>query len=104
MISKAIVVLAIAALAGPMMGCAGVYSPAQGGIWMDVKGPLQAGDKVGSKEGRACATSYVGLVALGDASIQTAAANGGITNIESVDHHSKNMVVIGEFCTIVRGS
>jgi len=104
MISKTFVVLAMAALMAPLMGCAGVYSPAQGGIWMDVKGPLHAGDKVGSKEGRACATSYVGLVAMGDASIQTAAANGGITNIESVDHHSKNMVVIGEFCTIVRGS
>ena len=29
---------------------------------------------------------------------------GGITRIESVDHHSKNMIVIGEFCRIVRGS
>ena len=86
------------------MGCNTVYSPAAGMIWMDVKGPVDAGDKVGTKEGRACAKSLLGVFATGDASIKAAAAAGGITRIDSVDHHSTWTVVMGEYCTIVRGS
>lgn len=97
-------VAVLAALPLALGGCMTVISPAAGAIWMDVKGPVDAGDRVGSKTGEACATSYAGMVAMGDASIATAAANGGITRIDSVDHHSTNMVVIGKFCTIVRGS
>ena len=59
---------------------------------------------LGSKEGRACAQSILGLVAQGDASIKAAAAEGGITKVSSVDHYTRNMLgVIGEYCTIVRG-
>jgi hypothetical protein len=86
------------------MGCASVYSPAAGAIWLDVKGPVDAGDKVGAKEGQACAQSILGMFATGDASIKAAAAAGGITRIDSVDHHSTWMVVMGQYCTIVRGS
>ena len=96
--------LLMAVVVGLSFGCAGVMSPAAGAIWMDVKGPIQAGNKVGAKEGRACASSIAGLIATGDASIATAAANGGITNIDSVDHHSTTKVIFSEFCTIVRGS
>ena len=86
------------------IGCASVYSPAAGMVWMDVQGPVDAGDRVGAKEGQACAKSILGMVATGDASIKAAAAAGGITKIDSVDHHSTWMVVMGEYCTIVRGS
>ena len=59
---------------------------------------------LGSKEGKACAQSILGLVAQGDASIKAAAAEGGITKVSSVDHYTRNMLgVIGEYCTIVRG-
>jgi hypothetical protein len=73
-------------------------------IWTDVQAPIDAGDKVGAKEGRSCAQSILGILATGDASIKAAAAAGGITKIDSVDHHSTWMVIVGEFCTIVRGS
>ena len=97
--------LAVVVVFGFMaMGCASVYSPAAGMIWMDVKGPVDAGDKVGAKEGRACAQSILGVFATGDASIKAAAAAGGITRIDSVDHHSTWKLVMGEYCTIVRGS
>ena len=59
---------------------------------------------MGLKEGRACARSLFGLVATGDASIKSAAEAGGISEIESVDHHSTWLLVTGSFCTIVRGS
>ena len=85
-------------------GCATVASPAIGFLITDVKGPIDAEGSLGSKEGRACAKSYLGVYAVGDASIAAAARAGGITNVTTVDHHSKHMVVIGEFCTIVRGN
>lgn len=85
-------------------GCQGVASPVAGALYTDVKGPLHAGERVGQKEGRACARSLLGLFASGDASIQSAAEAGGISKIESVDHHSTWTVLAGSFCTIVRGS
>ena len=100
----ACLVAALAVLGIAASGCLGVASPAMGAIWMDVKGPIDAGDSVGSKMGTACANSIAGLFATGDASIAAAASNGGITKIASVDHHSTNKVIFGQFCTIVRGS
>ena len=85
-------------------GCMAVSSPAAGMFWMDVKGPIHSNGAIGAKEGIACAKSIMGVFAQGDASIKAAAANGGISRIESVDHHSTWKVVMGEYCTIVRGS
>jgi hypothetical protein len=96
-------VLAVAAVAF-LGACQVVASPVRG-IWMqNVGAPIDAGDKVGDREGKACATSYLGIVAVGDASIKAAAAAGGITRIDSVDAEATNMIVIGKFCTVVRGS
>jgi hypothetical protein len=56
------------------------------------------------KIGRACADSYLGLVALGDASIAAAKQAGNITKVSSVDHTSTSYFVFyGEYCTVVRG-
>jgi hypothetical protein len=101
-IASALLALA-AALA--LAGCISVATPAIGLLYTDVDGPVDAGDTVGTKEGRACAQTLLGLIATGDASIKAAAAAGGITKIASVDHHSRNVLgILGEFCTIVRGS
>lgn len=85
-------------------GCQGVASPVTGALYTDVSGPLHAGERIGGKEGRACARSFLGLFATGDASLKSAAEAGGISRIESVDHHSSWLLVSGSFCTIVRGS
>jgi hypothetical protein len=85
-------------------GCAAVHAPAMGALWMDVKGPIDAGTTVGSKTGQACASSILGLVATGDASIAAAAAASGISKIETVDHHTTHKVLFGEFCTVVHGN
>jgi len=64
-----------------------------------------ADGKIGAKEGKACAESILGLIARGDASIEAAAKEGGITTVTTVSHHTTNMLgIIGEFCTIVHGS
>lgn len=85
-------------------GCLGVATPAVGILITNVKFAGDAEGPVGTKEGKACARSVLGLVADGDASIQAAAKNGGIRNVTSVDHESKWTLIFGEFCTIVRGT
>ncbi len=108
--SKLRTALALAAGAVILSGCiavgyGGVGSPAMGLLFTEVYGPIDAGGRVGAKEGRACAESILGLVATGDASIKAAAKAGGITQINSVDHYTRNILgIMGEFCTIVRGS
>ncbi len=83
-------------------GC--VYSEVQGALYTDLKGPLVPGTAVGTgKTGTACAKGILGIVATGDASIEAAKRAGGIKKVTSVDHHSKWMIVYGEFCTIVTG-
>jgi hypothetical protein len=97
-------IAAVAALT-MLSGCIAVYTPALGTLYTEVYGPIDAGDRVGAKEGQACAQSVLGLVATGDASIKEAARDGAITKIDSVDHYTRNILgILGEFCTIVRGS
>ncbi len=99
--------LAVAALMGSVLlgpiGCMGVLGPTVG-AWMTVKGPIQGGTGTGTKTGEACARGWFGVVALGDASIEAAAKNGGITRVDSADFYARNRIVIGRFCTVVRGS
>ena len=83
-----------------LTGCQIVASPMAGGIYNETK----YGD-VATKEGKACGTSILGWVATGDASVSAAKAAGGITTVASVDHSAKNILgILGEWCTIVKGS
>lgn len=87
-------------------GCASAASPVNGGIWMDVTGPVQAnGDMVSStKVGKATAGSILGWIATGDCSINAAASAGQITKISHVDHHSWAVLgILSEYTTIVYG-
>ncbi|MBN2890763.1 MAG: TRL-like family protein [Bacteroidales bacterium] len=61
---------------------------------------------VGSKVGTSKATVYLGFLALDqDASIQTAAKNGGISKISTVDQKQGNVLgLIWTFETIVTGN
>jgi hypothetical protein len=98
------VALALTGMA-TLSGCIAVYTPAIGVLYSEVRHPGDAEGAIGAKEGRACAQSILGLVATGDASIQAAAAAGGIKNVTTVDHYTRNILgVLGEFCTIARGS
>ncbi|MDM7915165.1 MAG: TRL-like family protein [Candidatus Eisenbacteria bacterium] len=86
----------IATLSLPVLaGCAMTMTPAIGTVYYDVKGPLTAtSNEVSSKVGIATCTSILGLVAQGDASIETAMKNGGITKIHHVDYHSTGILGI----------
>ena len=86
-------------------GCAFAAAPVTGFIYSGVQhGEIATSAPVGSKSGESCATSILGAVATGDASVETAARQGGISTISHVDH--KVMSVLGvyaEYCTVVHG-
>jgi hypothetical protein len=105
-VKKVVISVLALALLAPMFGCAGAGTgPVSGWAWADVHGPVDSEGAVGGKKGEACATSYLGVVALGDASIATAAANGGIKSVTNVDQHTTNMLgIIVKYCTIVSGN
>lgn len=90
-----------------LVGCAAPYS---GGMFFsDYKALLcspgdSSGLTPGSKVGEAKMVNYVGYVAIGDASITAAAANGGITKIKTVDYkYHSIMGIINTTTTIVTG-
>lgn len=96
--------LLVGSLGLVLSGCQAVMAPATGVLYADVKGPIGASTGTGTKEGKACARSYLGMVAMGDASIDAAKRAGGITEVSTVDHHTTNLLgIIGDFCTVVKG-
>ncbi len=100
----AIIALLAGVVALVCTGCAS-YLPA-GGIYTGAVGAIGAGsgDVSYSKVGKATSTSILGLVATGDASIKTAAANGGIKRIKYVDYEVENILgIYGQYTTVVYG-
>ena len=97
--------MALIVLALVTEGCMVVASPVLGVIYTEAKyGDTATTESGANKEGKACARSILGLVAEGDASIAAAKANGGITQVSSIDHTARNIVgIIGEWCTVVKG-
>jgi hypothetical protein len=100
-----IVLMSIVNVVFAMSGCMGVTTPAIGLIYTEVKyGDMATGEVGANREGKACATSILAMIATGDASVAAAKANGGITQVSSVDHSAKSTLgIIGEWCTIVKG-
>lgn len=82
-------------------GCASAIP--QGALFTDVKLPAAASSNtVAAKVGRSYCKSYLGVVAIGDASVETAKKNGGITKVTSVDWKAKSVLgLVGEYeCTV----
>lgn len=86
-------------------GCAMAKAPVTGLWYTDAHSSVTAtSNQAGNRVGEACATSILGIVATGDASIETARRNGGITMISGVDDHATSILgVYAKYCTIVRG-
>lgn len=103
--ARSLAALALAAVVVSGVGCAGVAAPVHGSLYTDVKYPaIVTSNDGGSKVGTATATSYLGIVALGDASVEAAAAAGGIKKVKSVDAHARSIFgIIGWYTITVRG-
>lgn len=84
-------------------GALGAYN---GALYTDVNTPLAATSASGaSKEGKATCSNILGLIALGDCSVNKAAQEGSISQIKSVD--SKVWSILGLYTTsttIVKGN
>lgn len=67
-------------------------------------GEVATGNSTGNRVGESCVQSYLGLVAIGDASIEAARRAGGITMISSVDETINSAFIFyTKYCTVVRG-
>jgi hypothetical protein len=107
---KIILSLVIVLFAGVVVsGCATVLSPVPGLIFTDVKVPsnrLQAplDSATYSKVGTASCSSILGIIATGDASVDAATKNGGITKIHHVDSDRYSVLgLYSKYTTIVHG-
>lgn len=102
--NKILTICFIAAVA-LLSGCATTVP--QGSLFTDVKVPVSAAANNKSdnlKVGKSYCKSYLGLVTQGDASIEAAKKNGGITKVVSVDWKAKSILgLVGEYECIVYG-
>jgi hypothetical protein len=100
-IMHTLMALAVVAFLLPGCGFAGIY----GSLYTDVKIPQGiSSNTVGSKVGTSEAISVLGLVATGDASINQAAKNGGISKISHVDMQVYSILgLFGKYTTHVYG-
>lgn len=75
-----------------------------GGLYTEHKVGVYATSPTGSKTGKACSQSILGLVALGDASVEEAASKAGITKVNNINLESFSLLfVYGTLCTVVQG-
>lgn len=97
-------ILAVAGLMVGLNSCLATQA-GMGGIYTDLKqGEMATSNVRGSKIGKSSASAYLGLIAIGDASIDAAAKNGGITRISHVDSQKKSILgIINTTTTIVYG-
>ena len=102
----ALTLAGITAAAFSLAACQIVATPAAGWVSTDVKyGDTATTATAATKEGKACAKSILGWVSSGDASVAAAKAAGGITTVSSVDHTASQILgIVGEWCTVVKGS
>ncbi len=76
-----------------LTGCAMSTSPVTGTVFSNVKAPVTAtGYTRYHKVGTASAHSILGIVALGDASIQAAMENGDIKSVHHADYQSTSFL------------
>lgn len=95
----------LCAVAGSTIACISApVVPPLGMIYTDVQAPLSPRGDVGTRRGSSQATSILGLVSIGDASVRSAAANGGIRDVKLVDYEYRNVLLVFQrYTTIAYG-
>lgn len=98
------VLVALASLASGCAMATGGNGAVSGYIYSGYKMGGNVGPGQGTKTGEACASSILGLIAVGDASISAAKTAGGITQVAHVDHDDFGILgLYASSCTIVVG-
>ena len=103
---KTIALVALTAVGFIFTSCAGAFSTRPvGAVYADVADPVAVSGNAGSRVGEATSTSYLGVVALGDSSVDAAKRAGGISTVSSVDVKRKNILgIITSYTTVVHGN
>lgn len=99
--------IAILAFASSLLlcSCGGWGTRPMGMVYANVSDPIAATNSGGNRTGTATATSYLGIVAVGDSSIAAAKANGGISSVSSVDVKRENILgIVSKYTTTVKGN
>lgn len=102
---KLVSLLGVAAGMAMLSGCA-VAGPGivTGSIYSGYNLGGGVGPGTGAKSGEACVMSILGIVALGDGSIDAAKKDGGVTQVASVDHSVFSILgIYANVCTKVTG-
>ena len=85
----------MAAVALVFSSCGAVSSPVMGFLYTDVTyGKDVTSNNLGTKVGKGSAKGYLGLIATGDASIESAAKAAGIKKVSHVDAHANSILGI----------
>jgi hypothetical protein len=96
-----------AVMLGSLSGCAmatGGSNGVTGFIYSGYRSSGVVGTGTGNKTGQSCASSILGWIAVGDASITAAAEEGKITQIHHVDHDQMDILgLYATSCTTVVG-
>jgi hypothetical protein len=102
--------LKLSALAGALLmvsGCAmatGGNGSVTGFLYSGYKMGGSVGPAQGTKTGEACASSILGFIGTGDASVSAAKQAGGITQVAHVDHDVFSILgLYAKSCTVVVG-
>lgn len=103
---KTLYLTGLALIALGLGGCANVRTVAPAALNI-TSSPVDLGPAAianPSKRGQACAENYLGWIAIGDASIDTAKRNGGISKVASVEQSViRGLGYYARYCTIVSG-
>lgn len=97
--------VAAAAALFALTGCgvATIGNGPTGLIYTETTIPV-SGNGSGTKTGTAECKSILSIVAIGDCSVETAAKNGGISQVQSVDAKVFNILgLYGTYTTVVKG-
>ncbi|MCX6116044.1 MAG: TRL-like family protein [Proteobacteria bacterium] len=99
-------VISSAFLLSFVVSCASAHSPVSGFWYTNAKGGTGAtSEAIGSKKGKACASSILGIIGTGDASIAAAAKQGGISKVSTADYSAFSVLgFYAESCTLVTGN
>lgn len=93
------------AVALPMLFAGCIVAPFQPpmGIVSVVKAPLstEGNFNAGTKKGEASSTSILGLVSMGDCSIDAAVKNGGLKKINHLDYGYLNIIGVYQKATVI---
>ena len=101
---KKILSTCVIASAVLMVGCQAPYS--QGFIYSNYNAPADVRDNASdcSKRGQSEMVNILGYFATGDAGVEAAKKNGGITKVSNVDYNFQSLLgIFGKTTTIVCG-